>query len=199
MTSLRLQVPLTAPGLGLVRILQAVLLIVCVSLWLCVPWIWMTAQSVKDDITSLEESLLQTRQLHTQFIHQTETSGYSLSPARLRTLPQEVQFAKQLSSQHRFSWTQFLNDLEAAVPKNVSMESVAINFKNSSIALSGTAGSLKDLAALVKGLEDHEAFQDAIVSGHKSLEQKKQKPVPFPNAVEFSLEVTYQRTTGNLP
>lgn len=199
MTSLRIHVPLTAPGLGFVRILQAVLAIVCVSLWLFVPWIWMTAQKVKNNITNLEESLLQTRQLHTQFIKQTETSGYSLSPARLRTLPQEVQFAKQLSSQHHFSWTQFLNDLEAAVPKNISMESVTLNFKNSSIALSGTAGSLKNLAALVKGLEDHAAFQDVMVSGHKSLEQKKQKRVAFPNAVDFSLEVTYERTTVHKP
>jgi len=197
MTRSRLQLPLTASGLGLVHIVQAVLAIVGVSLWLFVPWIWMTAQGVKNDIRTLEESLLQTRQLHTQFINQTQTSGYSLAPARLQTLPQEVQFARQLSSQQRFSWTQFLNDLEAAVPKNVSMESVSLNFKNSSIALAGATASLKDLAALVKGLEDHEAFQNVILSGHKSQAQTKKKPSAFPNAVDFSLEVTYQPSAGH--
>lgn len=192
MTRLRLQVPLSAPGLGLLQILQAVLAIVCIGLWLFVPWIWMTAQDVKEDIASLDESLLQTRQLHTQFINQSEISGYSLSQTRLKTLPQEVKFATQLSSQQRFSWTQFLNDLEAAVPKNVSMESVALNFKNSSIALSGTTKSLTDLAALVKGLEEHEAFRNVIVSGHESRAKQKLKPEAFPNAVDFSLEVIYQ-------
>ena len=195
MTGLRLHVPLTAPGLGLVRILQVILAIVAISLWLFVPWIWMTAQGVKDDIVKLETSHVQTQQLHNQFISQAETSGYSLSSKRLKMLPQEVQFATKLSTQHRFSWTQFLNDLEAAVPKNVSMESVALNFKKSTIALSGTTKSLKDLAALVKGLEEHEAFRNVIVSGHKSHAKKKQKREAFPNAVDFSLEVTYQRPT----
>jgi len=195
MTGLRLHVPLTAPGLGLVRILQVILAIVAISLWLFVPWIWMTAQGVKDDIVKLETSHVQTQQLHSQFISQAETSGYSLSSKRLKMLPQEVQFATKLSTQHRFSWTQFLNDLEAAVPKNVSMESVALNFKKSTIALSGTTKSLKDLAALVKGLEEHEAFRNVIVSGHKSRAKKKQKREAFPNAVDFSLEVTYQRPT----
>ena len=195
MTSARLHIPLTAPGLGLVRILQAVLAIVCVGLWLFIPWIWITAQDVKADILNLEESLLQTRKLHNQFINLAETSGYSLSPTRITALPQEVHFAKQLSSHQRFSWTHFLNDLEAAVPKNVSMESVTLNFKKSSIALSGTTKSLQDLAALVKGLEEHVAFRNVNVSGHKSRSPKKQKQLSFPNAVDFSLEVIYQRPT----
>lgn len=195
MTNIPLHVPLPAPGLGLVRMLQLVLGIVGVSFWLFVPWIWITAQGVKDDIVNLEESQFQTRQLHNQFISQAETSGYSLSSQRLKTLPQEVKFATKLSSQQRFSWTQFLNDLEAAVPKNVSMESVALNFKESTIALSGTTKSLKVLAALVKGLEEHDAFRNVIVSGHKARAKKKQKKTAFPNAVDFSLEVTYQRAT----
>ena len=208
MSHLRLHLPLTASGLGLVHGLQVLLALVCLGLWLFVPWIWMTAQGVQEDIQNLEASFLETQQLHTQFINQTQTSGYSLAPARLQALPHEVKFARQLSTQQRFSWTQFLNDLEAAVPKNVSMESVALNFKNSSIALSGSTASLKDLAALVKGLEDHDAFQNVILAGHKAQDQKKtrtknrkqEKKAPaFPNAVDFSLEVTYQRSTGQSP
>ena len=196
MTRMGLQIHLQANGLGLIQVLQAILAIIALSLWLFVPWLWLTATGVQKDIINLEESLTQTRQLHHQFVNQAETSGLSLSPARLKTLVHEVRFAKHLASHQRFSWTQFLNDLEGAVPKNVSMESVALNFKKSAIALSGTTASLKDLANLVKGLEEHEAFNNVIVAGHKTRKKKDNTPDPFPNAVDFSLEVSYQPKTG---
>ncbi|MFB3071072.1 MAG: PilN domain-containing protein, partial [Nitrospirales bacterium] len=108
----------------------------------------------------------------------------------LQTLPQHVAFAKELATHQKFSWTQLLNDLEAAVPIRISIESVTLDFRNSSIAVSGAALTLEDLSALVHGLEQHPAFQHIVVSNHK-VQKKKDKKRKF-SFIAFSLAVTYQ-------
>ena len=98
--------------------------------------------------------------------------------------------AKELATHQKFSWTQLSNDLETAVPTRISIESVTLDFRNSSIALSGAALTLEDSSALVNGLEQHPAFQHIVLSNHK-VQKKKDQKRKF-SFIAFSLAVTYQ-------
>ncbi len=186
----RVHIPLSAQGLGLVRLIQAALAGTCLLLFLGMGWLWWETQQIESEIRQDEEAISQLMETSHQFRQQVEAKGYNLSDQWLQTLPQHVAFAEELATHQKFSWTQLLNDLETAVPPRISIESVTLDFRNSSIALSGAALTLKDLSALVNGLEQHPAFQHIVLSNHK-VQKKKDQKRKF-SFIAFSLAVIYQ-------
>lgn len=193
MSTPRLDIPLSAAGLGTVRLIQAILAGTSIIFFLSMGWLWWHAHQVESEILNHEEAVSTTMEISRKFRQQAEAKGYNLSDQWLQALPQHVAFVDELALQQKFSWTQFLNDLEMAVPPKISMESVVLDFKNSSITLSGAALNLDDLSALVDGLEQHPAFQHIVLSNHKVQKKKtkKEKARKF-SFIVFNLEVTYQ-------
>ena len=98
-------------------------------------------------------------------------------------------FAKTIRTHQRFSWTQFLNDLEATVPEKISMDSVTLNFKDATIALQGSAATLNDLNRFVDELENHRAFHHVVLSRHSHKSKKKDKQHKY---VVFTMKVSYE-------
>lgn len=190
MSTTGLHIPLAASGLQTVRLIQSALAGICLLLVISMGWLWWESHEIETKILEQEIAIAQIMDISRQFRQQAEEKGYNLSDQWVQTLPQHVAFAKELATHQQFSWTQLLNDLEMAVPPNVSMESVTLDFRNSSIALSGAALNLQDLSALVDGLENHPAFQKIVLSNHK-VQKKKDKKRKF-SFIVFNLTVTYQ-------
>ncbi len=190
MSTTGLHIPLSALGLQTVRLIQTALSGICLLLVISMGWLWWESHEIETEILEQETAIAQIMDISRQFRQQAEDKGYNLSDQWVQTLPQHVAFAEELATHQQFSWTQLLNDLEMAVPPNVSMESVTLDFRNSSIALSGAALNLQDLSALVDGLEHHPAFQKIVLSNHK-VQKKKDKKKKF-SFIVFNLTVTYQ-------
>jgi len=181
------------PGIHTVKQMQWTLVALSIGFILLSGWIFGKARDLQIQASTLQEETTSIRILDTQFIQQAKKEGFEFSEERNTRLVKEVQFANQLQAHQAFSWTQFLTDLESAVPKHISMESVALNYKDGTISLSGSAKSLKDLQALVDGLERHNAFHDVIIAGHKTKtpERKKTRTKPY---IVFSMKVGYSHT-----
>ena len=184
---------LSPPGIHTVKQVQWTLVAISIGFIILSGWTFGKARGLQIEASTLQEETTSIHMLDTQFIQQAEKEGFDFSPERNTRLMKEVQFANQLQAHQAFSWTQFLTDLESAVPKRISMESVALNYRDGTISLSGSAKSLKDLQALVDGLERHEAFHDVIVAGHKTKtpERKKTRTKPY---IVFSMKVGYSHT-----
>ena len=192
MSTTRLHIPLSASGLKTVRLIQAALAGTCFFLFISMGWLWWESQQIETDILEQETAIVQIMDTSRQFRQQAEANGYNLSDQWLQGLPQHVAFAEKLATHQNFSWTQLLNDLESAVPMRISIESVTLDFRNSSIALSGAALNLEDLSALVDRLEQHPAFQQIVLSNHKVQKKKKKEQKRIFSFIAFSLAVTYK-------
>ncbi len=70
----------------------------------------------------------------------------------------------------RFSWTQFLTSLEAAVPVGVALKNVVFNPRDRTLSIEGMARSPEALRDLMVGLEKSVAFANPLLK-HQSLEK----------------------------
>ncbi len=192
MNLLRLHIQLASPGLTVLRWIQMALVGASILFFSGIGWLWWETQEVEAEIHEYEESVRQVMETSRKFRQQAEANGYNLSDQWIQALPQHVAFSNELASQQKFSWTQFLNDLETAVPERISMDSVVLDFQRSTITLSGAALTLDDLSALVNGLERHPAFQQIVLSNHKIQKKKKDDKKRKFTFFAFNLEVTYQ-------
>ncbi len=190
MSTPRLHISLASSSLVVVQLIQAALVVASLIFFSGIGWLWWETQEVEAEIREYEEGVSQVMETSRQFRQQAEAKGYNLSDQWIQALPQHVAFSNALASQQKFSWTQFLNDLETAVPARISMDSVVLDFQRSTITLSGAALTLDDLSALVNGLERHQAFQQIVLANHKILKKDdKRRKFSF---FAFNLEVTYQ-------
>jgi Tfp pilus assembly protein PilN len=152
-----------------------------------IAWELQQVDAIHEQAAAVEQSLARVREQDERLVAQAKANAMDLSEARLQKLPQDVAFVNQLIAKRAFSWTDFLNDLEAAVPSGVSIQSIRLDVKNSSIAMGGSARSLKHLTSLIISLEDHPAFQDALLGQHRTLDS---------GVVDFALTVRYKRPSA---
>ena len=162
-------------GLGLLSLLFLALIV----------WDWQQAQIIREQGRKVEQATARVREQDQQLQAQAKTDMMDLSDAVLQRLPRDVAFANQLIARRVFSWTHFLHDLEEAVPDGIAIQNIKVDVKASSIAMGGAANGLKELTALIIGLEDHPAFQHAVLRQHRSLDS---------GLVEFGLTVHYKGT-----
>ena len=185
----RLHVSLTAAGVNSLTLTQWAFTLIAVGCLTISACIWWYGQELDHQTTHLQQEIKELEQVNQELVKKATAQGFDLSDSRIQELPREVTFAKKIWKQQAFSWTKFLNDLEATVPKKLSMDAVTLNFKDSSIGLSGSAATLNDLKHFVDKLETHQAFHHVVLSQHSFKNKGKDKKTKF---VKFTMTVSYQ-------
>ena len=204
----RLHLSLASPVFGLARAAQigmAVVTVLCVGF---TGWCWWEARSLHETSARYGESVTRVREMNREFTAQMKQDGLTLTQGDIAELYKRVEFTNGLIKERAFSWTRLLSDLEAAMPPRVSIASVRLSVKDSTVQLKGRVLTLRDLNALVNNLENHGGFGDVKVSSHRfqdhleidkktgsrrgsiataNAAQKKRRKV-----VEFELTVGYQ-------
>ena len=150
-----------------------------------IAWDWQQAVIIREQGRMVEQATSRVREQDQLLQAHAKAEMMDLSDAVLQKLPRDVAFANQLIARRVFSWTNFLHDLEEAVPEGIAIQNIKVDVKASSITLGGAANGLKELTALIIGLEDHPAFQRAVLGQHRSLDN---------GHVEFGLTVHYKGT-----
>lgn len=190
---------LTVPVKGFMALyaLQWVLYAVIGGALLTTGWLWWSARELDEAAVRYELATQRIVASNRQFAVQSLRAGVDVSEPRLKTLGRDVTFINQLLEKRAFSWTRLLTDLEASVPLKVSITSVTMNFKDSSLLLNGTAMTIKDVTGFSDSLEAHSSFRNVILSNH----QVRERPGPdrgknnldeAPQGVDFTLTVTYR-------
>lgn len=149
-------------------------------------WDFQRFKEVQAQTDMAEQALVRARDQDHRLQVEGRAQGLDLSDSALQRMTKDVAFANQLIAKRSFSWTHFLGDLEEAIPPRVAIQSVRLDIKESSIALTGAAASLKDLTTLIIGLEDHPAFHDAVLAQHHVQDN---------TLVDFNLTVRYTDVT----
>lgn len=195
----RLSLAFTTPGWRLLHAGQAGLwLVILASLGFSL-WAWRDSRTLQTDAARYEQAAERIRADTQQFVAQAKQAGLNLSDERTKTIPREVAFANQLLEKLAFSWTRFLSDLENTVPPRTSIASVSLNFNGSTITLTGTALSLKDVTTFVDRLENHPSFEKVALSQYRTTElrpkerhgQRGHEPEGMP-VVEFTMTVLHR-------
>ena len=150
-----------------------------------IAWDWQDTKNIREQARSVEQAIQRVREQDQQLQSQAKMERMDLSDAVLQKLPRDVAFANQVIARRAFSWTHFLHDLEDAVPGGIAIHNIKIDVKTSAIALGGDALGLKELTALIISLEDHPAFNQAVLGQHHTRDNGQ---------VEFALTVRYQRS-----
>ncbi|GJL61454.1 MAG: hypothetical protein NPIRA04_01080 [Nitrospirales bacterium] len=185
----RTHLSLTAPGMDRLFLAQWGLIVLMVGGLIIAGGIWWVSQEIDRERSQFLDKTHELQLLNRQMITNASSHGIDLSQERIQALPKEIRFANQIRAQLGFSWTQFLNDLESTVPDTISMESVKVNFKETTITLSGSAKTLKDINGLVDQLETHPSFHHVVLSQHAQKQNKKHDKTTF---VLFTLTVLYK-------
>ena len=133
---------------------------------------------------TIQAELDRVRQQDVDLIAEARREGIDLSAESLKRLPSEVELANQLLGKRTFSWTQFLTELEQAIPLRLALSSVRLDQAGRIVRLTGTAVSLEDITTFTVGLQDHATFRDPILAQHR---------VGPNGVVEFDVTVQYRR------
>ena len=196
----RLHLELPAQGFKVLRVAQWALVLITAGSLSITVWMLGNSHVLESDALRFAHATVRLEAANRVFAAEAKQVGLDLSEARNKGLIGEVAFANQLIKKQGFSWTRFLSDLEEAVQPQISIASVNLNFKGSTITLDGEALTLKDLTALVHGLESHPAFHHVVLSRHRIQDdaQSGQKPGRQTlrrrptRTVKFTLAVTYE-------
>jgi Tfp pilus assembly protein PilN len=150
--------------------------------------LWWYGQGLDEQTSKLQRRIGELEQTNLLMTTKANSKGFDFSDNRREELPNEVTFVNTIRTHQSFSWTQFLNDLEATVPEKISMDSVTLNFKDATIALQGSAATLNDLNLFVDELENHRAFHHVVLSRHSQKSKKLNKKHKF---IVFTMKVSY--------
>jgi Tfp pilus assembly protein PilN len=185
--------PLEARGFEVVRAIQWTLALVIVGSAAVAGWLWWDSRGLNKQTARYESAARRVQDANERAAQEAAKAGFDLSEAGQKTLSQDMAFTSHMLKQRAFSWTRFLSDLEEAVPPRVSIRSVALGATDATIALAGVALTLKDVTALVTGLENHPVFRNVVLSHHRiegpsgADEKKHSRPT-----VDFTLTVGYR-------
>ena len=132
-------------------------------------------------------------------------AGLILTDEQINAVRKEIAFANELTEKHDFSWTEMLHNLEDGLPPHVSIDSVRLNFQDSTIQLHGTVKTMQDLDALVTklnnagtfsrvGLTEHSIRANAVAA-RRSTEAVAADPSNqrSTDVIDFTLTVTYRQ------
>jgi hypothetical protein len=192
---------LTSRGFGILRAGQWIMVVIIALAVAYTGWLWVEGRTLDQAAEPYETATQRVLETTAKYIKQARQDGADLSDERLKGLDKEVAFTNQMVAKHAFSWTRFLTDLEEAVPQHVSIASVGLSVKDgfSVITLTGAALDLRDLTALVNGLEGHAAFRNVVLAHHQVQTQAAPSTTvggsteaPDRRTVDFSLTVNYR-------
>lgn len=138
----------------------------------------------RQEAAAMRESVARVQQQSARFRADLRALGFSADdPRAVSDFTKQVADLNDILEYKTFSWTTLLNDLEAAVPRNVSISSIHPEIKGRVIALQGVALTLQDLAKLMIALEQSGRFTDVFLQQQKTTEN---------NWVEFNIQCTYR-------
>jgi hypothetical protein len=100
-----------------------------------------------------------------------------------KQLDQKVALVNEIIVKKSFSWTGFLNSLEKATPKDISIKKIEPHFNDLSVNLSGEALTLKELTNLILSLEKKPQFSNVFL-----LDQKQ----TVDNRTDFLIHLNYK-------
>jgi len=119
-----------------------------------------------------------------QLLAEAQQEGIDLSESVSQQLPVEVSLANQLLTKRNFSWTQFLSALEAAIPRDVSIQSIHLDPGSTVVHITGLAVTVEDVTALTVTLQDNAFFHDPVLGQHRAGQD---------GLVEFDLTLRYRQ------
>jgi len=185
----RVQIQLSAPGINYLLLTQWGLLLLTVGAFTVTGIFWWTGSTLNRQIDTIDEQVARLTDANEQFVAQAGRDLIDLSPEAIAGIPKQIAFVKQLRERVGFSWTQLLADLEAAVPKRISMDAISLEDRTQTIQLQGSAQSLEDLNRLIHQLEHHQAFEHVLLGQHATKNSKDSLKESY---VVFSMKVTYR-------
>ncbi|MEW6684250.1 MAG: PilN domain-containing protein [Nitrospirota bacterium] len=145
---------------------------------------WWWASENRREVTALQENVGRVQQQASRL--RDELRGVGFSPddsAAVDALAKQVAALNQVLEAKAFSWTGLLNDLEAAVPRKVSVSSLRLDLKTRTLTLDGVALALQDVTALMTSLQESGRFTDVFLQQQRNTED---------NRTEFTIQCTYR-------
>lgn len=194
------------PAIAVTRRLQWILLLTTLVSFGLTLLVIQESRSL-DEQAEGHEGLLARQHRATQLLDESMArAGLTLSNEQIAAVRKEIAFANELTEKRDFSWTEMLHNLEEGLPPRVSIRSVRLNFKDSTILLHGTVKTMQDLDALVTklnrtetfsrvGLAEH-AIHTSTVPAFHSTNVAETGPVKDESSdvIDFTLTVTYHQT-----
>lgn len=147
--------------------LRLFLIVSCILLVIGICWNLSQAILTYQESLTIQAELDRVRQQDLTLIVEARHEGIDLSEEALKKLPSEVELANQLLKKRTFSWTQFLTELEQAIPSRLALSSVRLDQTGTLIRLAGTATSLDDITAFTVGLQNQSNFKNPILAQHR--------------------------------
>jgi hypothetical protein len=184
----RVHMNLAAPGIRFLQLSQLGLTLLTVGALTLTASFWWLGNTLYQQINAQEDQATTVEMANQQLVLEAKATGLDLSHQAIRSIPPQVTFVKQVRERVGFSWTQLLTDLEAAIPPDITMNSVSLDEKTNTILLQGSAASLPDLNRLIHQLDKHAAFQHVLLSQHATKNTKEEQGGSHS---VFSLTVTY--------
>ncbi|HET9963365.1 MAG TPA: PilN domain-containing protein [Nitrospiraceae bacterium] len=138
---------------------------------------------VWQELQSIQDALEQVQERDRAVLKEAQQQGIDLSEAALQVLPKEIEFANQLIEKRAFSWTNFLTELEQAIPPRIAVNSIRLEPTNGTILLNGAARALEDVTTLTVAFQDHPRFKDPVLGQHRDAGN---------GIVEFDLSIRYR-------
>ena len=105
-----------------------------------------------------------------------------------KKMDKKVKMVNEMIVKKSFSWTEFLNDLEKAIPANISIKKIEPRFLDYSVNLSGEALTLKDLTRLILSLEEKPKFSNVFLQDQKLVKE---------NRIDFLIHLNYTEKAKN--
>lgn len=145
---------------------------------------WWWASENRREMTLLQENVSRVQQQASRVRDDLRGVGFSPDdPASVDALAKQVAALNQVLEGKAFSWTALLNDLEAAVPRNVSVNSIRPDLRTKTLTLDGVALTLQDVTALMTALQEGGRFTDVFLQQQRITEN---------NRTEFTIQSTYR-------
>ena len=193
------------PAVAVVRGMQwALSLIALTSLGFAVLFL-QESRSLGEQSDYYEHALARQHRVAQLLTEDMVRAGLTLTDEQINAVGKEIAFANQLTEKHDFSWTEMLYNLENGMPPHVSINSVRLNFQDSTIQLHGTVKTMQDLDTLVTKLNEAGTFSRVGLTEHsirtnveaarRSTEavtagQSNQRST---DVIDFSMIVTYHQ------
>ena len=195
-----------SPALTVVRGVQwALSLIALASLGFAGSFL-LESRSLDEQSAYYEHALARQHRV-TQFLAEDMArTGLTLTDEQINAVRKEVDFTNQLTEKRDFSWTKMLHNLEEGMPPHVSINSVRLNFQNSTIRLHGAVKTLQDLDKLATKLTEAGTFsrvdltehsiQTSVGTAHRSTEPVStvQSNQRSGDLINFTLTAVYHQT-----
>ncbi|MFZ5861711.1 MAG: PilN domain-containing protein [Nitrospirota bacterium] len=145
---------------------------------------WWWGGEIREEAAGLEDNVERVRRQTSRVRDELRKAGFSPDdPAAVQRLIKQVGGLNLILDAKSFSWTALLNDLEAVVPRNVSVNSIRPDLKTKKVTLDGVALTLQDVTALMTALQTSGRFDDVFLQQQRATEE---------NRTEFVIECRYR-------